>query len=258
MPFYFDESIHDRRGEFILGAFVFGPDATDAIGEALKAVGLNPDRDEFKSSVKMSEHPEQRDLRTRLHGVLQFAYRCGVVVVPAVERASLGKEALSGLAMICRANGLSERREDAYFDRGIFPSARRGGELADQVGVSRYCNVHPEEDSRRVRGLQLADLVAHTCGIMLLDALGLLTKTVKAGPHSGYPPDLDIELGFELWASMRYWFFHGGTLKERPQSNEDMVVNVAGYGLHVAESCSPKLRDAAMARFGEQYLGCIH
>jgi len=257
MPFYFDESIHDRRGQFILGAFVFGPDPSAAIRDAITAVGLDPDRDEFKSSTKMSEHPEHQALRAQLHDILQPTYRYGVVVVPARERPSLGREALIGLAKICHANGLTHRREDAYFDAGIFSSARRGLELADQIGVSGYCDVHPEEDSRRAKGLQLADLVAHTCGTMLLDALGLLCKTVKAGPNSGYPPNLDMELGFELWATVRWQFFSGG-FQTNVRSNEDMVVDVAGYGLHVAESCSPELHDAALARFGKQYLGCIH
>ncbi len=257
MAFYFDESIHDRRGQFILGAFVYGPDPTEGISDALTAVGLDPDRDEFKSSTKMSEHPEQQALRSRLHGILQGHYHYGVVVVPARERQSLGREALIGLEKICLANGLTQKREDAYFDVGIFPRARRARELADEIGVSRYCDLHPEEDSRRIKGLQLADLVAHTCGTMLLDALGLLSKTVKAGANSGYPPDLDIKLGFELWATVRWQFFNGGAPKNA-RSNRDFVVNVAGYGLHVAESCSPALRDAAQARFGQQYLGCIH
>jgi hypothetical protein len=259
VPFYFDESIHDQRGQFILGAYVSGPDPTEAISDALTAVGLDPDRDEFKSCAKMSEHPEQQALRGRLRDILQgrWLYRYGVVVVPARERPSFGKEALIGLRKICLANGLTPGGQDAYFDIGIFPSARRGLELADEIGVSRYCVLHPEEDSRQVKGLQLADLIAHTCGTMLLDALGLLSKTVKAGANSGYPPDLDIKLGFELWATVRYQFFNGGVPKGA-STNEEFVVDVARYGLHVAESCSPELRDAALARFGQQYLGCIH
>jgi hypothetical protein len=256
MPFYFDESIHDRRGQFITGAFVFGPDPTQTIREALAAVGLDPDRDEFKSSALMAEHPEQQALRGRLHNILA-PYRYGVVVTPAPERSSLGRESLIGLANICVANRLTYNREDVYFDNGIFPSASRGLELADEIGASRYCNVHPEQDSRHVRGLQLADLVAHTFGIMLLDALGLLNKTVEAGGDSGYPPDLDVRLGFMLWASVRYQFFNGGLAKDL-HSNEDRVVDVTGHGLHVAASCCPELRDAALGRFGRQYLGCIH
>jgi hypothetical protein len=256
MPFYFDESIH-QRGEFILGAYVFGPDATNAVNAALAAAGLAPDRDEFKSSTKMTEHPEQQALRQELHNILHLTYHYALVVVPHQERESLGREALLGLAKVWVANGLTHQDEHAYFDKGIFPSARRAMELAQQLGVSQYCEVHAEQDSRRVKGLQLADLVAHTCATMLLDALGLFSKLVKAGPNSGYDPDLHIELGFELWVSVRYQFFNGG-LPDNVQSNEDMVVEVAPYGLHIAESCSPKLRDAALARFGKQYWGCIH
>jgi hypothetical protein len=61
-----------------------------------------------------------------------------------------------------------------------------------------------EVDSIKVKGIQLADLVAHTFATMLLEQLGLVDKKVKAGENSGYDPDLEIELGFELWASIRY------------------------------------------------------
>src|SRR6266704_4456952 len=106
MPFYFDESIHPRGG-FILGAYVFGPDPTEGVNAALAAVDLDPDRDEFKSSTKMIQHPEQQALRRELQNILHPHYRYAVVVVPYQERESLGTEALSGLAKICRANGLT-------------------------------------------------------------------------------------------------------------------------------------------------------
>lgn len=256
MPFYFDESIH-ARGEFILAATVFGPDPTDAINAALTTVGLDPNRDEFKSSARMSEHPEQQALRRELQNILNQTYRIALVVVPHQDRGSLGREALLGLDKVCRANNLARLHERAYFDKGIFTSAWSAMSLAQDLGVSQYCEVHPDQDSRRVKGVQLADLVAHTCALMLLDALGLLSKIVKAGPNSGYDPNLDIELGFELWASVRYLFFNGG-LPNHFDTNEDLVVNVARFGLHIAESCSPKLHHAALTRFGTQYWGCIH
>jgi len=256
MPFYFDESIHTRGG-FILGAYVFGPDPTTEINSALTAVGLDPDRDEFKSSTKMTEHPEQQLLRRELHNLLQMTYKYGVVVLPHQQRASLGREALVALAKICQVNSLTRRREFAYFDRGIFSSRRSALEMAEFVGVAQHCEVHAEQDSRQIKGLQLADLIAHTCATMLLDGLGLVSKLVKAGPDSGYDPDLDIALGFELWAKVRRRFFNGG-LPDNVQSNEDMVVEVTPYGLHLAESCPPNLREAVLGRFGRQYLGCIH
>jgi len=95
--------------------------------------------------------------------------------------------------------------------------------------------------------------------IMLLGTLGLVTKKVKAGPNSGYDPDLDIELGFELWASVRYWFFCCDLKKsDGDDTMEEAMVDVSSRGLYIASSCSKELRGAAEARFGKMYLGCIH
>jgi hypothetical protein len=254
VPFYFDESIHPRGG-FILGAYVFGPDPAPRVTAALRSVGLDPDTDEFKSSARMTERPALQALRGELQQILYPDYRYGVVVTADSDRVALGKEALVGLNKICRANGISS--ETAYFDRGIFTSTTRAEQITQSLGISDICEVRPEQDSRVVKGLQLADLVAHTCATMLLDALGLVRKYVKAGPNSGYDPDLGLELGFELWATVRHQFFNGG-LPSNVQSNEDLVVEVGAYGLHIAESCRPELRDAAVSRFAKQYLGCIH
>jgi hypothetical protein len=132
-------------------------------------------------------------------------------------------------------------------------------ENARTLGLYEQFNCYFEQDSRIVCGLQLADLVAHTCSIMLLESLGLVTKTVKAGENSGYDPDLDIELGFELWASLRYNFFskpapHPDTWRDQ----SDYRVEVKGVGLYVSDSCPELLKEKALDRFGEMYLGCIH
>ena len=125
--FYFDESIHDQRGGFILGAYVYGRDAeADVIG-ALKVCGLLPDVDEFKSCARMSECPEQVALRAALRGVLR-KYRVGVLVMPADHRSSLGKEALLGLDQIARSNLLTAGFV-ASFDQGVFPSANQAAQL---------------------------------------------------------------------------------------------------------------------------------
>ena len=87
-----------------------------------------------------------------------------------------------------------------------------------------------------------------------------LTTCATRGENSGYHPDTDVELGFELWASMRYSFFKAQHANE---SSEDdpvagMVYDVSEFGLHIAASCGPELRAAARARFGTCYLGCLH
>jgi hypothetical protein len=256
MPFYFDESIHERGG-FILGAYVYGPDPTVAIDTALRSVGMEPGRDEYKSSAPMTEGSVHPELRRELNKILQWTYRYGVVVLPSEERSTLGREALIGLAKICRSNRLDGSPQTAYFDQGIFATAAQVIDWAQDLGLSAHCEVLPEQDSRLVRGLQLADLVAHTCATMLLGTLGLVTKQVKAWPNSGYDPDLDIDLGFELWAGLRHQFFSSG-LPDDIRSNEEMVVDVEPYGLHIAEACDASLREAAHRRFAKQYLGCIH
>ena len=115
--FYFDESIQDRGG-FIVGAYVFGADAEASVSDAIARVGLKPGIDEFKSSARMSAHPEQVKLRAEL-GTLLRDYRVGVLVAPRADRARLGVFALHGLDQIMQANGLAARPDmEAFFDEG--------------------------------------------------------------------------------------------------------------------------------------------
>ncbi len=255
--FYFDESIQDK-GAFILGAFAFGADADSTVSEAIAKAGLTPGVDEFKSSTRMSEHPEQVELRDGLRAIIAD-YRVGVLVVPSSDRPSLGTFALQALDQFARSNGLIGRPGlEVFLDQGIFPSTAGALQIAAALGVDRYCRVKPEQDSRIIKGLQLADLVAHTAGLMLLESLGPLRKMVKAGPNSGYDEDLDIELGFEMWASLRYQFFNAGPVAGQDEIYAGGLVKVGPHGLFVAPSCPPDLRAAAESRFDECYLGCIH
>jgi hypothetical protein len=119
------------------------------------------------------------------------------------------------------------------------------------------CEVNLEQDSRLVKGLQLADLVAHTGATMLLSSLGVVRKMVPVDDNSGYESGTIIDLGFELWATLRYQFFNGGLPKD-VASNADMVVPVEGFGLYIAEDCPDDLRAAASDRFGTCYVGCVY
>ncbi len=93
MPcFYFDESIQ-TNAQFIVGAYVYGPDAETAVSSAIKRVGLRPGVDEFKSSARMSAHPEQVRLRDELFEVIR-GYRIAVLVAPFADRTNLGPLAL--------------------------------------------------------------------------------------------------------------------------------------------------------------------
>jgi len=258
MPnFYFDESIQ-TNAQFIVGAYVYGLDAETAVAGAIECVGLRPGIDEFKSSARMSEHPEQVRLRGELFEVIR-SYRIGVLVAPITERTDLWRLALEGLDQIARANRLAGTVElDAALDEGLFASTQEASRVIEASAVHAYCAVRSEQDSRQVKGLQLADLVAHTVGIMLLDSLGLVTKTVTAGPNSGYDEDLDIGLGFYLWAGLRYQFFKSGPVPDQDEIYNGALMSVGLNGLYVAPSCSDELRAAADERFGQCYVGCVH
>jgi hypothetical protein len=254
--FYFDESIHPRGG-FILGAYVYGPSADASVARALEISGLKPDIDEFKSSARMTNHPEQIALRSELRGILD-EYRIGVLVMPASLRTSLGAEALRGLDQFARLNLSDAGRPVAFFDEGIFDSVDQAMRLSAELEIDRSCDVRPEQNSRVVKGIQLADLVAHSCSIMLLETLGLVTKQVKAGSSSGYDPEMELDLGFELWAGLRYRFFFAGPVADQDELYGGALMNVGAHGLYIAETCSNQLRMAANQRFGTNYLGCIH
>ena len=105
-----------------------------------------------------------------------------------------------------------------HFDENLFDAVDRGLDAANALDLPERCNINLEQDSRQVAGIQLADLAAHTCAIMLAESLGFVRKTVKAGDNSGYDPDLDINIGFELWSSVRYNF-----LSEQPPPPDEWI-----------------------------------
>lgn len=253
--FYFDESIHERGG-FIIGAFVYcESDLSPAVFEALSAVGLEPGTDEFKSSAKMSEDTAQTFLRSRLKRLFWKA-KLGLVVVPFSDRTVLGNAALTGLKKLLTANGLESTRHQVYFDEGV-PFLNRNKHMAE-LSLSGSCDFFFNQDSRQIGGIQMADLAAHTFSIMLLEELGLLTKTVKAGPNSGYDPDLDIELGFEMWATVRYHFFTKDQIDPDKDQLDGFSLDTGTYAVSVSPSCPPALASASQRRFGTMYVGCIH
>ena len=254
--FYFDESIHER-GAFIVGAFVYSPfDLGPSIDAVVTSVGLTPRMDEFKSNANMLSNPVARMLRSGI-GCLLSSSKVAVAILPRVDRNKLGQEALKALTRLISANDLSSESHSVYIDQGIKVSQQ---DLAIISQQDPMLDVHPNQDSKLIPGIQVADLAAHRASGMLLEQMGLVTKMVKAGPNSGYDPDLDIELGFELWAGLRYPLFKQPKLFTGDE--EDMIeaatYKVEGFGLFIADSCDEGLRNASLERFGSVYLGCIH
>jgi len=208
--------------------------------------------------MHVGRNPEQVKLRDKLKSIL-YKTKIGVVINSYAKRNELGITALKGLKQILNYYEPPEVLHLAYFDENIFQNIQEAETISSKLGINEFSNCYFEQDSKIIKGLQLADLVAHTCSIMLLETLGLVTKNVKAGDNSGYDPDLDIEIGFELWAGLRYNFFS----KPPPHPDEwrdqlDFKAKVRDVGLYISDNCSIELKAKALDRFAEMYLGCIH
>lgn len=255
--FYFDESIHNQ-GNFILGAFVFSvTDLTPIVYDKIHGVGLKPGIDEFKSSHLMKNGGEPLKLREALRSMFT-SVKIGMIITPIEERNCLGNHALIGLEKILISNNLHQESHDVFFDQGI---TFLSGHDKTHTSLSRYnINIHLNQDSRIIAGLQLADLAAHTLSVMLLETLGLIGKKVTISGDPVYK-NVMLELGFELWAGLRYSLFSQTQITmeaiERDPVNA-FLIDTGSYCLYVAPNCTEELKQAADRRFGTNYVGCIH
>jgi len=255
--FYIDDSVHDVAG-FIIGACVYtNIDLNDKIIDIIKSCGFDPDIFEYKSSANYSKEPEKAKVREQLKGLLADSCKLGIVVIPRTNREQLGFECVKAAKQFIDSNKQIKKPISIYIDQGMFASKSKAEQLINSFNLTD-CSFHLEQNSIDVKGIQLADLAAHISSIQLKDALGLVTKTVKAGDNSGYDPDLDIELGFEMWATIRYTFFNEGSKLYTDDPIADSTLKVEPYGLYVSDLCDKNLTDIVRTKFGDIYLGCIH
>jgi hypothetical protein len=251
---FVDESIQ-ARGGFIVSCMVFSKkDPNDLILRSLIKNGFTPN-DEYKSGVNFGMVPGMALVRNDLKKILFNHCKIGITILPSGNRFIIGIETLKGLKQFIEKNNFNENII-VSFDQSYFKNAEDGKKQLQELNINNW-HVRFENDSKIVRGIQLADLVAHTCSIMLLDTLGLIQKKVKAGENSGYEPDQEIDIGFELWASIRYLFLHE-PFSKRIESPDDFMVNVLSYGLYISDFCNQGLKNAVIKRFATNYLGCIH
>lgn len=253
---YFDESIRDN-GAFIIGAAVIsGDDLSARIRTQWESMGLNPDDDEYKSSAIKSNNEvsvKQREYISRL----VHSSKLALVVLPSQDRKQLGNYCAELVFQLLDNNKLRDETHDLFIDENVFIDKHIKTKLED-----RKVNVYLNSDSKLEAGIQLADHASHALGGMLLEEMGIITKQVKAGENSGYHPDDMLDLGFELWASLRYALIGNNQyiegLSPPPDDPANPFFMVDGYGLYIADSCSETLAAAAKKRFGINYLGCIH
>jgi hypothetical protein len=252
--FYLDDSKHHPHG-FSLAAFAICDEDPHKELEALFAkCGFDLTTYEYKSSTTMRDNPKLQRLRDALRGFVRS--KCQIVVCVVDGDRNIGPASLELLKKAILHPQLRDQRHQVFFDEGLFSSEGTAIKIATEIGGLDDCAIHFEQDSRRVSGIQVADLIAHSCGTMLLDALGKINKTVNV-PNSGYDDDVEIDLGFEMWAGIRYAFLSVGN--GAGIDDEDFaVVLVEPHGLYIDPSASSEVTVAARDRFGSMYLGCIH
>lgn len=254
--FYLDDSKHHAH-EFSLAAFaICDEDPHEELNILFAKCGFDLLAFEYKSSAKMKDDPKLRNLRETLREFVRSKCRIAVCVVEGDE--NIGPASLELLKKATKHPSLKGQHHQVFFDEGLFSSERAAGETAAKIGGLNSCTIHFEQDSQLISGIQVADLVAHTCGTMLLDALGKISKMVVVDePGDSTYHGLEIELGFEMWAGMRYTFLsvsNGADIDDE----EFAFVHVEPHGLHIDRSVSSEVAEAARNRFGSMYLGCIH
>lgn len=254
--FYIDDSVHTDAGFIIAACLYCSKDLSQSIHEIFYELGIDPNITEYKSGVNYKMFPEMGKVRSKMKSLLQDTCKFGVVVLPSLQRPKLGIECLKAVKIFLVVNAI-DRNTPIHFDEGMFPSKTEA--LATIIDLQMNPeNIHLNQDSLLIKGIQLADLVAHMTSIMLKARMGLIKKMVKAGKNSGYDEDSEMELEFELWATIRYNFFHE---KSKIAINDpliDMTFKVEPYGLYVSSYCDESLAALSRSLFEEVYLGCIH
>jgi hypothetical protein len=256
---YFDESKF-MKANFVIGAFVFcREDPATFISQTLKDCGYDKSDDEFKSGHFYKDNPRMGLVREKLKTYLyKNNAHFGIVILPHSNIEYLGRESLKALKQFLMANNMSELNR-IYFDQGIFISIPKALEEIKLMGLENN-EFYLEQDSKVIKGIQLADLCSHCLTTMLREALGDLNKMVKNPEGSGYDPERSIKIGFDIWCSIRYSFLANRT--KTYIEGADQVINFTfdtePFGLFISEYCSEELAEKTRETFGTVYLGCIH
>lgn len=255
---YIDDSVHDKAG-FIIVAFVYvSEDPEHSISEIITNSGLDPSNFEFKSSAKYLKASQRVKVREGLRDFLSNNCGIALAVMPRQQRSRIGVESLKAFMQFAEANNILKRPCKVYFDQGMFMSRREATDSLAKLNIEGY-EFNFEQDSHLIKGIQVADLAAHTASIILKEKLGLVTKKVLLGKDFGYEPEIETGLGFELWAPIRNCFFHDSTPAVCTGDRiNDCTVNVEPRGLYVSELCDSTLAAKARSVFGTVYLGCLH
>ena len=246
MNIFIDESIHDQLGFMLLAYVTCKHDPQNSLKDILEEYGVK----EFHACKKMQNNQKLQKLRSSIRNYVNLYCGWGVMVLPNTARQNIKDDFVNLVA------GLSKFLLDVplriNIDEGII-SKKEADEIKSVLKVDsiNICSSHV------VNGIQLSDLVAALCGVRLREEISENPKMLTYGSESGFDPPIKAEIGFELWASLRYSMLR----QSEPKGDEmcDMAsFETESYGLFVSPNCSDELRRKAKKLFGEVYLGCIH
>ena len=246
MNIYIDESIHEKY-DFMLLSFVFCKHSPqDDLQMILSEYGI----EEFHASTKMRNNAIMREIRGRYIHYVNSQTKWGVFILPSSLRHNIFDE-FSSFVSHLEILSLDEEL-NIYVDNGIISYAE-----SDIISKKSHCTKVYSSDSREVKGIQLADLVAALCGVRLREKISGEPKMLIYGDESGFDPPIEAPLGHELWADLRYSMY-------RPDNplGEDMpdmaTFNTTDYGFLLSQHVPNTLAENAKEIFGDIYLGCIH
>lgn len=247
MIIYIDETVHEQYGFLILAYVICRADPQN---DLVRVLALH-EAEEFHSLEKMHMNEQAQKLRSEMRSYVNGKCRWGVFVLPSSARWTLSED-LPGFISQVMGTCSSAEGVSVYMDEGIVKQNDLES-LRTATGVERLnlCKSH------EVNGIQLADLVAALCGVRLREEISQKPKMLQYGDEYGFDPPIEAELGYELWASLRYSMQRDPTPlgEDMPEMAE---FPTSGYGLFVSDKCSQQLREAAEKLFGRVYLGCIH
>jgi len=247
---FFDESKHAKRN-FHVGSFVYcDSDPSKFVDDTLSYYGYDPTSYEFKSSARM-DAGHLHCVRSELS---DFVFKnCRIALCICGQETNLGEASLNLLEKMLLHPTLIDKTHNVFFDEGLFKNktaARRS--LKRHTNLSNH-DFYVEQNSMAIKGIQIADHVAHSCAIMLADETGDIQKATEFGFEAGYEPPIMINIGYEIWARIRYSFLVGDETEE-----ESMSYDLNEFGLYLSSDLTPAIRHAALSRFGSIYMGCIH
>lgn len=118
------------------------------------------------------------------------------------------------------------------------------------------CGFRAGEDSKKIRGLQLADHCAHMASAILLCDLGQISKKVPAGMLP-FDQKERFNLDFPMWFQFRRALASNVRTYPGEDRSPTAFADYDAFGPFVSQRCPPQVIEAALSRFGSIYMGCL-